>query len=330
MSLSPYTLMQRAVDIVHDSPHPENKVAATLAGLDRQENAFAVTGTNYWPPLIAERIGTDAKIGNASGTVHAEMGCILKAPQTRNAQAFVTDPPCPNCTKYMAEAGVKEIYIDHKGFEKDFAARRGDAFESMSLQICRQAGIKVFEIFRKREECRPIVEIPNEYSPPLENPAIWVPLEESVPSAVEKKGAMISREMMAPILEYMTAKAFYKQDEPFAFCMTRSGQDEFGVLIANVHPVIGYTADSPEVPEHKYSFLMQPVNRLLTNAARKGLEIMPGSIYSSRVPTSRELVNMVGAGAREITIGNLEESRDSWGPEALKVLVEENILSAKE
>ena len=131
MSFSPYAHTQAAVDIVNTSPHPESKVACTLVGTDKNGQSFAIARTNHWPRPIADRIGTQTKIGNASGTIHAEMACIIDTPSSRNATAFVTDPPCPNCMKYMAEAGIKTLYIDHKGFYKDFARRRGNDFENI-------------------------------------------------------------------------------------------------------------------------------------------------------------------------------------------------------
>src|SRR5688572_3388790 len=140
MALSEYELMQQAVDIVQQSEHPTNKVSAAIAGLDVTGTPYAIAKTNYWPEDIKMRIGREARIGSASGTVHAETACLLAAPRTENASVFVTDVPCPNCVKNMAEAGIKALYIDHKGFAKDFALRRGGHFESMSLRICEKAG----------------------------------------------------------------------------------------------------------------------------------------------------------------------------------------------
>ncbi|MCD8520448.1 MAG: hypothetical protein LRY57_04065 [Alphaproteobacteria bacterium] len=144
-------MMQRAVDIVLTSPHPTNKIAATLSGKTEDGLDFCISSTNSWPDAILNTIGHGEKIGNSSGTIHAETECILKAPATNGASLFITDPPCPNCVKNMAEAGIKKLYIDHKGFEKDFALRRGDDFSGLSLPLCQEAGMDVYEIRRKEQ-----------------------------------------------------------------------------------------------------------------------------------------------------------------------------------
>lgn len=143
-------MMQRAVDIVGTSPHPANKIAASL----RLPGGRWVAATNMWPAPIECAFGQNTRIGNASGTIHAEIACLLKAPCTKGAEIFITDPPCPNCVKAMAEAGIKRIYIDNKGFGKDFAQRRGGEFQNLSLPLCLEAGIGVFEVNRKNATCR--------------------------------------------------------------------------------------------------------------------------------------------------------------------------------
>lgn len=171
MSLSPYDQMQKAVDIVGDSPHPTNKIAATLAGTDKGGRAFSVAHNNYWPDPIRQNIGTEIKIGNASGTLHAETACVIHSPgPTNDSQLFVTDLPCPNCVKNLAEAGIKTLYIDHKGFDKDYAQRRGHHFSNMSMRICEKAGISVYKIFRKDKKLESILEISADYVPPVEKP----------------------------------------------------------------------------------------------------------------------------------------------------------------
>ena len=113
MTASPFDEMQRAVDIVGTSPHPANKIAATVFGLDTTGQPFSVSRTNCWPQSIADRIGMDADIGDSSGTIHAETAAIFAAPVTAGAALCVTDPFCPNCAKNIAEAGIRTIYIDH-------------------------------------------------------------------------------------------------------------------------------------------------------------------------------------------------------------------------
>ena len=176
MTTSPFIQMQHAVDIVNTSPHPKNKIAATLFGKDQLSQNYSISYTNYWPDSILDTIGPDQRIGNSSGTVHAETACILHAPYTFNASLCVTDPFCPNCAKNIAEAGIKNVYIDHKGMNKDFIDRRADAFKNMSMRICEKAGINVFLIYRKEQKIETIYKSPDNFSPHEDRPIDLSPI----------------------------------------------------------------------------------------------------------------------------------------------------------
>ncbi len=306
--------MQRAVDVVGGSEHPTNKIAATLAGADHAGRVYSVTEVNYWPEPIRKKIGTETRIGNASGTVHAETACIFHArAATEGASMFVTDLPCPNCVKNVAEAGVRNLYIDHKGFDKDFARRRGGDFQNMALHICEKAGINVFKLFRKEERMETILAVPEGYSPVLERPARIVPL--AFPPNHEKFGEMIEDE-----------RRFHDR-RAFASAIARDHTGRCFLVSAEIHPIIGFTAHDPAPDDAKYNYYLQPVHRVLMNAARKGLAIEPTFLYSSRVPTARELVNLVGAGFESLIIGDTTQARDADGLKALKQLVDADILS---
>lgn len=302
--------MQMAVDAIPSSPHPTSKVAATLC-LSGMDERTAITATNYWPDLIVERIGIDTKIGNSSGTIHAETACILKAKTSKDANLFITDPPCPNCAKNIAEAGIKNLYIDHKGFLKDFAQRRGDDFKNMSMRIFEAAGINVYELYRKEEKLIPVLEIPDGYVPVSEFPVQIHASDKDFLGEVEQ------------------AKEHYK-NEPFALCMASNQNGQVFTLYAQRHPTIGYTHHDDLTKEGKYSFILQPANRLLMAARFYGLNLQPEEFFSSRIPTSREFVNIVGAGIKVIHIGASDEARDEYAYEALDQLENANILSAKE
>ncbi len=316
MDPSPYDLMQRAVDIVEGSPHPSNKIAATLAGKDKDGKAFALSRTNFWPDAIQDKIGTGTKIGNSSGTVHAETACIIGAPRTDDASMFVTDPPCPNCVKNMAEAGIKSLYIDHKGFDKDFAQRRGHHFEHMAMQICEHAGISVHEIRRKEQKLDPLFEAPQGYAPAVENPPHIEPLRE--------KENNITPSLF---LDHVKLQEEKYAGKPFAAALAQDSLGNAVFISAVPHPSIGYTSKTLDEPEDRYSFILEPVNRLIMTAARFGLKIDPDYLFSSRVPTARELVNMAGAGLTHLYIGDLSACRDEFGLMALAQLQDASIFS---
>lgn len=304
--------MQQAVDIVATSAHPSNKIAATLAGTDGDGKAYAISKVNFWPDAIKAKIGTETDIGNSSGTVHAETACVLAAPMTNGASLFVTDPPCPNCVKNFAEAGIKHMYIDHKGFDKDFAQRRAEDIIEMSFEICKKAGIAISKVFRKDQRIEPIVEIKAGYSPVIEKPA-----------RVEKLNEAVSAGLFAKIVEM--EQAFYK-GRPFAVCLAQGQLGKAYMVSAEIHPIAGFTSAKLDEPEGKYNYLLQPVHRVLMTSSRYGLKIIDGYLYCSRVPTARELVNMTGAGLSKIALGDDTAARDEYGLQALNQLKQAGII----
>lgn len=299
MDTSPFDEMQRAVDIVGTSPHPANKIAATVFGRDATGAPFSLSRTNCWPQPIIDRIGTDPDIGDSSGTIHAETAAIFAAPVTGGASLCVTDPFCPNCAKNMAEAGIRAVYIDHKGFDKDFAARRGGDFENMSMRICERAGISVYEIRRKEQILTPIYVAPHDYRP-----------HEDRPVAIEQIMAADEFHFTLAVNAARAEHGSYRM----ACALARDAGGRGFALTALAHPAVGYTIETDinalEKTDGKYSFIMEPLNRLLMNAARHGLRIVDGLVYSSQVPTSREQVNMVGAGLSSLAVGDSAKARD--------------------
>ena len=75
-------------------------------------------------------------------------------------EAFIaiTDPPCPNCIKHIASAQIKFVYIDHKGFEKDFFKRRVEDFNLLSKKIAELYGITFFKVYRREKRIEPLFE----------------------------------------------------------------------------------------------------------------------------------------------------------------------------
>lgn len=313
----PFEQMQRAVDIVNTSPHPENKIAATLAGTGPDKKFFTLSRTNFWPAAIEQKIGRDQRIGNSSGTIHAETACILAAPRSDGSALFVTDPFCPNCAKNMAEAGVRAIHIDHKGFDKDFAARRGHDFDSMSMRICEKAGISVFEIRRKDRELIPILEVPESYAPVEDSP---VEVEEH--SSADED---LFRDIIAE-------KRKIHYGRKLAVALARDHKARPFALTARAHPVIGYSMrrdmDEIEHPQdQKYSFMLEPLNRLLMAAPRHGLKLVNGLVYSSGVPTAREQVNMAGAGLNTLLVGDMLKARDEDAFRAMETMARNGVIT---
>lgn len=111
---SPLDAMQAAVNIVLTSPHPTNKIASTLFTEDS-----IVARTNSWPKKIAEVLGTDTRIGNSSGTIHAEVNCLLDFPAaTFGASLCVTDPFVQIALKILLKLASRKFISITKGLIK--------------------------------------------------------------------------------------------------------------------------------------------------------------------------------------------------------------------
>lgn len=310
---SPLDAMQAAVNIVLTSPHPTNKIASTLF-----TDEGIVARTNSWPKKIAEVLGTDIRIGNSSGTIHAEVNCLIDFPAaTDGASLCVTDPFCPNCAKNIAEAGIKKIYIDHKGFDKDFALRRGSEFSNMSLQITARAGISIYEVRRKDGIIVPIQECAAHYQAPEDNPI------------------KVKLALGTPALKDLISTVVAKADRwGCGFAQDRHGK--VFSLVASAHAAIGYSETSPDdraqisQMDGKYNFYLEPMNRLMMGAARHGLKLIDGLVYASCIPTSREQVNLVAARIQNIHVGDISRARDGDALHARSLLSGAGILNFHE
>ncbi len=304
--------MQGAVDIVNDSPHPVNKVSACLFFEDD-----AICSTNLWPASIDEKLGRETRIGNSSGTVHAETACIFKSDQaTDGASMAITDPFCPNCAKNIVEAGIKYAYIDHKGFEKEFWGRRAGHFKNMSMEIMARGGVSVYEVNRKNKDITTIYEPAPDYVPAEDSPVEIEP-ETKTETAFEM------------VITHKSA-LHYNRKIAVALAETASG-DVFSLCVRG-HAVIGYSMKKDSDIDHmmqetgKYSFMQEPLNRLLIYAKRKGFKILDEYIFCSQVPTAREQVNFIGAGYKKLSIGDVFRSRDQSGIKARTLLEKHGLI----
>ena len=299
--------MQMAVNIVHTSPHPTNKIAVAIAGTGADGTPFEIVGTNEQPAALQNITNTSEKtakkIGSASPTIHAEMAAIIDAPRTEGAQIYITDPPCPNCAKYIAEAGFTDAYIDHKGFEKDFFERRKDSV-TLSFDILEDAGISVHKIFRKDERLETLI---------AADPA----------DTIDRSGYLIKPLKQPHSLNTLIEKA-KRVKTPFPFTLMAAYNTAGEIFSLYAEPARHGT--KRDTPCGKYSLSIQPLNRACMIAARHGLSIDRNTIISSHVPTSREFVNAIGAGITSLHILDKENARDEQSMRALKQLMNGDIL----
>ncbi|MEM7618702.1 MAG: deoxycytidylate deaminase, partial [Pseudomonadota bacterium] len=275
--------------------------------------------TNEWPQALLDHFGADTKIGNASGTIHAETNAIVNSKfATGGGSICITEPLCPNCAKNIVEAGIKTVYIDKAGFDKDFFKRRGDEFETMSMRVLSHAGISVYSIDKKTQKIEPILEIDSDYQPPLDSPLEIEKITKPTEAEFQK------------IIEAATKK--HKQRKiSVAFVTNEDG--EYLSLTLRAHVVEGYSMSNPDeaidllTPVGKYSFIQEPVNRMLMTLSRYGYTLNRQFFYCSQIPTSREQVNAVGAGIPRITVGDTSRSRDKHRRKAMKMLSAAKIIS---
>ncbi len=309
---SPFKALQSAVDIVHTSSHVTNRIAATIFHLEQN---WSFSNVNFYPPVIEDNFGVETKIGNASGTIHAETACLFHAAfeqgkSCQGAHIAITDPPCPNCVKNMAEAGIDNIYIDHKGFHKDFAARRIDHFNSMSIRLAEKAGISMYEVNRKEQSIKPITIANEDYIPKQDFPIV----------------------LITDPAHFKSISDFKNQPKTALACIG-SGEN-LKQLICKSHPALGFKHDHDEHeithPETKYSYIQESCNRLLMNAARLGMSIDENTFCVNELPTSREFINIIGAGIKKIKILNAVKARDEHSLHAKQQILQHKIIQIME
>ncbi len=280
------------------SPHATHKVGAALFHDEKQLSAQH----NFWPKSLAQHIGEDQKLGNASTTIHAEIAAILAAPKSDGATLYITDLPCPNCAKAMIVAGIKEIYIDAHAEQPPLGHKMKPYFDDLSLVFLTRAGIPVFKI--------------NDAVTPLNAPAP-ARAKPVQPSPINTDH---------DILHFINT---HKTEEPFAACCARNKDGQRFFITARSEPSTGLNPEMIEkmhAVQSKYKTILKPINRMLMICARYGLKMEEKNIYSSQTPTAREFVNLIGAGHTSLIIGNSKKYRDEWALMALNQLKEHKII----
>ncbi len=261
-----FSAMQEAVRQAQSSLHPSNKIGAALW----RDHDLIVSAPNVWLDALVP-FESYEKIGNASPTIHAEVYAALLALKQGQAldgaRLYVTDPPCPNCIKMMICAGVREIYIDLKGFEKDWYQRRSADFKMLSLELAEQAGVSVYRLIRDKAAQTVKLERLN------------APL-----------GAETDRVVQLTLQEKTELLAHLSQSQAVMCAIEVPGQG-YRIYSDQCYQARGY-----EEHEDKYDPVLRSLNRLFMDVARDGYALAGQVIYCNGVPTSRELVNFIGLG----------------------------------
>jgi deoxycytidylate deaminase len=308
--MTPFEAMQAAVDVVLTSEHIKNKIAACLF-TDKDH----IVGTNHRPAKLKNSFTPDIRVGDSSQFIHAEVGCIYKSNiATDESSLCVTDPFCPNCAKAIAESGIRHVYIDHKGLDKDFAKRRGEDFESLSLLIMEKAGIHVSILYRKEQRIEPLL------TPPIMTRIATTGLEFF--DCVDD----------LPMADIMSS--FRKRQPKSAWACARvkeSNGKTTGILIFEGLPP-GLTPHdyvdkkSKGHGTEKYGMTIDPMNRLMFYLKRKNMALLNSEIGCNLTPSSRAFVNAIGFGVQKITIGHNDTAIGTPDVSAIQILDKNGIL----
>lgn len=304
--------MQDAVDVVLTSEHQTSRVAACL--FDERE---VVTSINARPKCLHAHLKWDARLGASSQFVHAELAAIAAfGGNLRGSRLCVTDPFCPNCAKNIAEAGIRTVYIDHKGFQKDFIARNGDEFQSMSMLIAEKAGISVYVVNRKEGSVTPILAHAAQTRP--------------TPSAIEFFDIDDGMSLENAVATFR--KRFGGREAwTVAFVREPDGSPRgllvFEALPPGITPEDFKTRDAQDTG--KYRFPLDPLTRLLITVRRMGFSYLDPRIGCARTPSSRALVNALGFGVGSLILASDTCDHDSTGTEALEVCVDRSLLTVE-
>ncbi len=309
MNTNHFELMKLALETEEQSEHKTHKVGALL-----YKDGQQITRPNFWSPELEKHIGRYEKLGNASTTVHAEMAVICAAKATQGANIYITDLPCPNCAKLIAEARISTVYIDSHTHNTPLGLKTKPYFDEISALILKSAGVTVYEM---NEPKRSICEI---IPPPDAN------MLRAIHRPVQQTQLEHSDINMPRFLDISKSK---KSNVNFASCYAKSNLGHYVFLHAMPARSIGLSTQDAEkinATQDKYEPNLQPINRLLVACARYGLSIDHRYIYSSQTPTAREFVNMIGAGYSSIHIGDKTKCRDEYGLMAFEQLKEHKIL----
>lgn len=306
---TPIEAMQLAVDIVNTSEHDKNKIASCLFSDD-----FSVVGTNHRPEIMCAHLSPDLRIGKSSQFIHSEVSCIHASTHpTEGASLCVTDPFCPNCAKAIVEAGIKHVYIDHKGLDKDFAARRGEEFENLSLFMMEKAGVNVSILYRKNNKIEPLLQ------PQIQTRSAGASDIEffDIADDLSLENMMHSFRNRQPHGAWACARI-----------LEESGKTS-GLLVFESLPH-GITPQEYEEKKdfsEKYALTNDPVNRLCFYLQRKGLKLIDNHIGVNQFPSSRAMVNSVGYGVTDFTVGEEVNKIGLNRYAGAKILEENGILN---
>lgn len=128
-----------AVAVSQRSRDPSTKVGAVII---RDDKTICSMGYNGFPRTMEDKPEWwDVREEKYDRVIHAEMNAIINAPEPVTGMTlYVTHPPCKDCAKHVAAAGIKRIVC---GASDDIRARFNI---DRSLGLLSDCGVQIKEI----------------------------------------------------------------------------------------------------------------------------------------------------------------------------------------
>lgn len=273
-------------------------IAAVL--FDEEAQVVNSAARNDLPESFNGVFPPTEEIGDSGATIHAEILCLDGAQcLVKGASLMVTDPLCPNCMKSVIAAGVQKIYIAEDGFSHgnwynsadENGIKRQRYFDEVSLRLAAYAGVQVCKISGGNVSCEVIQQ------------------QETAPHSKAKIEAYDPKKM-SEILHEAHSKAV-----PFAVSIANSQKGGRHIVMATEGYSLGMSDEKAEnirerfddVPGGlRYRLKVDALSSLLSACAYSGLSLSGEQVYVSEIPTSRCIVNAIGAGVKYFGLAHKE------------------------
>lgn len=244
------------------------------ACLFNDSRAIQVTARNDFPAVLAAAFSADDQIGDSSPTIHAEIFAMQSGLACGGLSIAITAPPCPNCTKQLIMSGIHNIFILESGFKTGLwynsvdegGVPRKRYFDDLSLVLAKHAGLGVFVINDEGQ----IVKTMAEFDLHDKN-------------AVRMNSANYACSTSMKGEETRLYEQFtYGMDSQKAEAIREKFSDVPGGL--------------------RYRLMIDPLSHLLAYCAKYGKNLKSKSVHITEIPTSRCIVDAVGAGVERISV----------------------------
>lgn len=309
-------------------PTQQYKYQITASISDPQNNQEIARTGNFLPDCLAAHYGFKDQIGDSGPTMHAEIACLARLPigiSSKGKVLSVTDPLCPNCMKSVIAAGVQEIRIDHKGFDEgiwynstdEAGIARRRYFDDVSLVMAQAAGIHV-------------VKLDKDNSPVVLSPSNTAPLSDEHLFVEPYNGKIAIQEAQQGDVSFACSIVHNRQDDRFSIIANESytpGMDD--QIAENIRA--GFASSGHDL---RYRLMIDPLTHLLAGLSKYGLHLVKKRVYVSEIPTSRCIINAIGAGVtgfifpKSLALAtNLRSEKSKTAYAALQELQSKSIIS---